>query len=94
VFSSEGYAQELAVLQPARSAIVRGDFAAALQAVSEHSRLFPAGLLGEERDALRVRALSGLHRSEEANRAVAAFRRRYPRSVFLKPIDQQVKVSP
>ncbi|HEY5377100.1 MAG TPA: hypothetical protein VIK01_25640 [Polyangiaceae bacterium] len=94
VFSSEGYAQELAVLQPARSAIARGDFAAALQAVSEHSRLFPSGLLGEERDALRVRALSGLHRSEEANRAVAAFRRRYPRSVFLKSIDPQVKVSP
>ncbi len=94
VFSSEGYAQELAVLQPARSAIARGDFAAALQAVSEHSRLFPSGLLGEERDALRVRALSGLHRGEEANRAVAAFRHRYPRSVFLKSIDPQVKVSP
>ena len=94
VFSSEGYAQELVVLQPARSAIARGDFATALQAISEHSRLFPSGLLGEERDALRVRALSGLHRSEEASRAVDAFRRRYPHSVFLKSVDPQVKVSP
>lgn len=94
VLGSESYPQELALLQPARAGIARGDFAAALSAVSEHSRRFPSGLLGEERDALRVRALFGLHRVDEARRAAAAFRGRYPRSVLLSTIAQKVETTP
>jgi len=93
-FSAEGYAQELALLQPARAALARGDFAAALQAIVDHSRQFPSGLLGQERDALRVRALSGMHRNDEARRAAAVFRRNYPRSVFLKSLEPRVEAVP
>jgi hypothetical protein len=80
---AESYALELKVLQPARVAAARGDFAVTLAAVVEHERRFPNGQLVEEREALRVRALTGEQRFEEARRAAASFRRRFPGSVLL-----------
>jgi hypothetical protein len=82
----EGYERELRILEPARRAFARGDFAAVLAAADEHQRMFPAGGLAEERDALRVRALIRQHRDAEARRAAAAFRRRFPHSVLLDEI--------
>lgn len=83
------YSLELAVLEPARSAVARGDFGAALAAAAEHQRQFPSGLLSEERSALRVRALWASGRVDEANAAAAAFRQRYPRSVLLAWMKQK-----
>jgi hypothetical protein len=79
----ERYALELKVLQPARAAVARGDFSAALSSIAEHQRRFPDGQLSEEREALRVQALSGLGRTEEATRAASAFRKRFPGSVLI-----------
>jgi outer membrane protein assembly factor BamD (BamD/ComL family) len=79
----ERYALELKVLQPARAALARGDFSAALASIAEHRRRFPDGQLSEEREALRVQALSGLGRNEEATRAAAAFRKNFPGSVLI-----------
>jgi TolA-binding protein len=79
----ERYALELKVLQPAREAVARGDFSSALATLAEHERRFPNGQLAEEREALRVQALSGLGRTEEAGRAAAVFRERFPASVLL-----------
>jgi hypothetical protein len=80
---NERYALELKVLQPARAAVARNDFSSALAAIAEHERRFPDGQLAEEREALRVQALLGLQRTEEASRAAAAFRERFPGSVLL-----------
>jgi len=80
---NERYALELKVLQPARAAVARDDFLSALAAIAEHERRFPEGQLAEEREALRVQALLGLQRTEEASRAAAAFRERFPGSVLL-----------
>jgi hypothetical protein len=77
------YAAELALLEPARSALARGDNAAALSAIVRHEREFEAGFLAEERSALRVRALWGMGRISEAEAAAKAFRARYPRSALL-----------
>jgi len=77
------YAAELALLEPARSALARGDNAAALSAIARHERDFEAGFLAEERSALRVRALWGMGRISEAEAAAKAFRARYPRSALL-----------
>jgi hypothetical protein len=79
---------ELRLLRQARSAVAHGDFAAALSPIAEHTRRFKNGRLAEEREALRVRALAGLGRTEEARRAAAAFRVRFPRSVLLPAISQ------
>jgi hypothetical protein len=74
----ERYALELEVLRPARSAVALRDFSSALPILAEHERRFPNGRLAEEREALRVQALSGMGRMEEAGRAAAAFRERFP----------------
>jgi hypothetical protein len=74
---------ELRLLERARGALVRRDFGQALSAVAEHARRFRRGILIEEREALRVRALEGLGRQDDARRAAAAFRARFPLSALL-----------
>jgi hypothetical protein len=83
---AEEYERELRILEPARRAFARGDFAAVIAAADEHERMFPSGGLAEERDALRVRALFRQHRDGDARRAAAAFRRRFPHSILLDGI--------
>jgi len=80
--------EELHLMRQARAAVARRDFAAALTPLAEHARRFKNGRLVEEREALRVKALMGLGRSEEARRAAAAFRARFPRSVLLPAVGQ------
>jgi TolA-binding protein len=86
----ETYAKELRVLQPARQAVAQQDFGAALSAIAEHQQLFPSGRLTEEREALRVKALLGLGRTAEAQRAGAAFHTNFPRSALLGRIDEML----
>lgn len=90
VTDTEAYAIELRVLQPARQAVARHDYTAALGAISEHQRRFASGKLTEEREALRVKALLGLGRVAEAQRAGAAFRARFPHSALIGRIDDML----
>lgn len=85
---------ELRLLRQARVAVARGDFAAALPPIAEHTRRFKNGRLIEEREALRVKALGGLGRTGEARRAAAAFRARFPRSVLLPAVSQMPASGP
>lgn len=78
--------EELRLLRQARAAVARGAFAAALAPIAEHARLFEDGRLAEEREALRVKALAGLGRKDEARRAASAFQTRFPRSVLLPAV--------
>jgi len=77
---------ELRLLAPSRAALARHDFAGALVAIADHARRFREGRLAEEREALRVKALAGLGRVQEARAAAAEFRRRFPRSALLPAI--------
>ena len=79
---------ELHLMREARAAVARGDFAAALPPIVEHAHRFKNGRLVEEREALRVKALGGLGRTEEARHAAASFRARFPRSVLLPAVSQ------
>jgi predicted ATPase len=78
----------LRLLRQARAAVARRDFTAALVRIAEHTRRFKDGHLEEEREALRVRALSGLGRTQEARRAADAFEASFPRSVLLPAVEQ------
>jgi hypothetical protein len=80
-------AAEIELLQKAHGAFTRQDFAAALKLTAEHSQRFPRGSLAEQREALRVRSLSGSGRTEEARRAAAAFAEKFPRSVLLSAVE-------
>lgn len=87
----ETYAQELALLQRARASLAKGDATAALAAIAEHQRRFSGGRLREEREALRVKALTSLGRSDEARRAAERFKTEFPRSVLSSSIEQTAK---
>jgi hypothetical protein len=94
VTDSEALAAELRVLQPARQAVARRDFSSALARIAEHQRLYPWGTLTQEREALRIKALLGLGRRIEAERAGAAFRKRFPRSALNGRIEEMLGVKP
>lgn len=85
---------ELRLLRQARAAVAREDYAAALSPIADHAHRFKTGRLTEEREALRVKALAGLGRTDEARRAAAAFRARFPRSVLLSAVDQMSPSQP
>jgi hypothetical protein len=79
---------ELRLLSRARAALARADFATALPPIAEHARRFRDGRLAEEREALRVGALAGLGRQQEARHAASAFRTRFPQSVLVPAVDR------
>ena len=91
---ADAAALELRMLQPARAAVAREDFAAALGPIAEHARRFKDGRLAEEREALRVKALAGLGRPDDARRAAAAFKVRFPRSVLLPAVSRLAEPGP
>ncbi len=75
-------ARELRLLRRARRAIAAGEYQSAMTWLSTHRQRFPKGQLAEEREALRVEALRGLGRAQEARRAAGEFRERFPKSVL------------
>jgi len=85
---------ELRLLRQARAAVSRGQLVSALARIGEHARRFENGRLSEEREALRVKALSGLGRTAEARRAAEAFETRFPRSVLLPAVRQMTGSGP
>jgi hypothetical protein len=90
----EGGLEEVRLLDQARQSDARGDYATALTVVAEHERGFPAGRLSEEREVLRLKALVGLGRGNEARHAAARFHRQFPRSVLLRKIDDMLASLP
>jgi hypothetical protein len=85
---------ELHLLRQARAAVAREDYASALAPIADHARRFKDGRLAEEREALRVKALAGLGRTDEARRAAAAFKARFPRSVLLPAVTRMPAAGP
>jgi hypothetical protein len=95
--SAEGgstLAAERRLLDVARRAVTEEDGAAALAAVAEHERRFPAGLLVQEREAMAVRALVLLGRSEEARARAGRFRGRFPNSLLLPAVEAAARSAP
>jgi hypothetical protein len=82
---------EVRLLERARQALARTEFSSALTALAHHERRYPAGRLAEEREALKVIALAGLGRRDEAQRVAGEFRKHFPRSVLLPRIDEMLK---
>ena len=64
-------AQEVLLLSNATTQLSSGQAAVALLTLDEHQRRFSSGVLSEERNAAKARALCMLHRSNEGRAAVA-----------------------
>lgn len=75
-------ARERQLIEQGRTALARGDAAAALLAFEAHERGFPRGQLTELREAMLIHTLAALGRSTEAETHRVAFRSRYPDSMY------------
>ncbi len=84
-------ARERTLLDMARTALTRGDTAAALDAVTTHSREFPRSQLTEEREVLAIQALASANQRPEARRRADAFRANFPRSALLPIVDESTQ---
>jgi hypothetical protein len=84
---------ERALLEMARSALARGDSAAALAALSRHEREFARPRLVEEREALAVQALVRADKTDDARARGTRFRKRFPHSVFAPVVDHALRAA-
>jgi tetratricopeptide (TPR) repeat protein len=75
--------QEVELLSKAQAALSRGRPQEALEALSEHARRFPRGVLIEERAATRARTLCALGRRQEAEAELTRMERLNPASAYL-----------
>lgn len=66
-------AEELALLEHARVAMLAGQWTSTLEALEEHRSRFPSAQLAPERDALLVEALFAAGRNREAEAQARAF---------------------
>jgi hypothetical protein len=78
---------ERALLDLARADAARGEPALVLSQTEQHRTQFPRGRLAEEREALAIRALHSLGRTDEARARAQAFQLAYPHSFLLPAID-------
>ena len=81
---------ERSLLEPARSALARGNREAARVALDKHREQFPEGALCEEREALWVQLLVTEQKYGEARARAADFRRKYPKSLLAPAVEAAV----
>ncbi len=76
----------------ARRAIPR-DLARASSFLTRHARLYPRGVMAEERDALAIEMLLARGERERAAARLASWRRRYPNSAHALRLDRMLEAS-
>jgi hypothetical protein len=84
-------ADERALVEGARTALLRGRASDALSLAQKHERSFPNGGLAEDRDFLVLSALRDLGRSEESRAKAAAFLARYPKSALRGAVEAMAR---
>ena len=82
--------EESQVIGSARSVLRSGDAARALQLLELAERRYPQGVLNQEREALRVEALTRLGRIAEARERAKAFLRAYPTSPYASRVKNRI----
>ena len=80
-------AAERAMLDVARTAVGRGQGAAAIAELERHAAAFPRARLAEEREALWIQALLQTGRQDDAHARAARFKRSFPRSMALPALE-------
>jgi hypothetical protein len=79
--SPSSWEAELRLLEAANASLDRHQPSAALVQVSRYERLYPRGKLTVEAEVIRVEALVGLGRRDEARRVANAFLRSFPNAL-------------
>jgi hypothetical protein len=81
---------ERALVEGARTALLRGRPSDALALAQKHERQFPQGGLAEDRDFLIVSALRDLGQSDATRAKAAQFLQRYPKSALRRTVEDMV----
>jgi hypothetical protein len=87
-------AEQQALLDIARRDFARSDYAATLDALNAHFRRYPKSVLGEERDALEIKALAASGRDAEARGRATRFKAQFPQSLLLPSVEDSVGTIP
>ena len=87
-------AAERSLIDIARTALARGQAAAALDAAKRHARRFPRGQLAEERESVWIQALVATNDRDEARSRAARFRSTFPDSIFLPIVENAIQSIP
>jgi hypothetical protein len=83
-------AKQQALLDTARAAFARADYAGTLEALNAHYRRYPKSVLGEEREALEIKTLAAVGRDVEAKTRASQFKTQYPQSLLLPSVSDSV----
>ncbi|HEY3493660.1 MAG TPA: hypothetical protein VGK73_03195 [Polyangiaceae bacterium] len=86
--------EEAALLQQAQRALAAGDPKRALALLAEHERMFPSGVLGEERAAARILALCASGDEDQARALARALTSASPSSLQIPRIRRSCAGSP
>jgi hypothetical protein len=86
--------EESALLRDAQRALQGGDHAASLSILDRMAAKYPSGALEQERTVLRVLALCGSGRTQEAQTLGAQFLKRHPGSVLAARIHSSCASTP
>jgi hypothetical protein len=81
-------AEELPLLQQARAAL-RREPAKALTLVRRHEQEFPHSRYAQEREVIRIEALRGLGKDDEADRLGEDFNRRFPGTAHKSKLNRE-----
>jgi hypothetical protein len=84
----EALRKERTVLEVARTALTRGDFASARVALDRHASEFPRGQFREERESMMVQTLAGLGDGAAARARARQFHQQFPNSMFGAGVDK------
>lgn len=84
-------AEERQIVERARRALSAGDSSSAMAEVQRHAQRFPRGMLSEEREALRIRAVAQMGDKTRAKRMYEQFRKRFARSIFVDSIEAALR---
>ncbi|MBK7858551.1 MAG: outer membrane protein assembly factor BamD [Archangiaceae bacterium] len=78
---------EAALIEQARTALLKNDFANARVALDAYRSRFPSGTLLEEHDLMSIQVLLGQHRYDDARSAIDTFRTAHPGSSLIPALD-------
>ncbi len=87
-------AEQQALLDLARAAHITSDYPATLALLKAHFQRFPKSVLGEEREALEIKALAASGRIVEAQARAARFKAQFPQSVLLPSVNDSLTTNP
>ncbi len=83
----DSLSEEAALIDQARTALLKNNLEGAGEALAQHQAKFPSGRMVEEREVMGIQVLLGLGKEAEARAAGERFRRLHPSSLLAPTVE-------